>query len=143
MVIKTTRYSPDTCGCSLEYTWDDSLPESSRTHTLSNYVTKCPAHQGLATDQDRWNAVFEENPRKNFAVQNILDNSPTTALYDTTPSGNRVVKPTVGVNFSWSGTAPNRVLSLSFTGVTLTTNQKNTLNTALNTRFGSGKVTLV
>ena len=140
MAINTTRYSPDTCGCVIEYTWDTTVPELSRTHTLSNYVTKCAAHASLATDQDRWNCVFEENPRKNQALQNILENSPTTALYDTLSNGSRQLKNSIVFNFSFSGTAPNRVLTLSFTGISLTTNQKNTLQSALNTRFGSGKV---
>jgi len=139
MAIKTTRYSPDTCGCVIEYTWDNTTPESTRVHTLDNYITKCPAHVSLATDTDRWNAVFEENPRKNIALESVLANSPTTALYDTL-NGTRQFKQGINVNFSWSGTAPNRVLTLTITGISLTTNQKNTLRTALDTRFGSGKV---
>jgi len=141
MVINTTRYSPDTCDCVIEYTWDSTQSESTRVHTLSNYVHKCTAHSGLATDTDRWNTVFEENPRKNQALQNILDNSPTTALYDIV-SGNRQLKANIGFNFSFSGIAPNRVLTVSFTGITLTTNQKNTLQSFLNTRFGVGKVVI-
>lgn len=141
MVIKTTRYSPDTCGCVIEYQWDDTLTETDRTHTLSNYINKCSAHSGLATDQDRWNAVFEENPRKNRTLKTCLDNGPTT-LFDVV-DGTRQLKPSISYNWSWSGTAPNRVLTVSFTGVSLTTTQRNNLQTALNTLFGSGKVTVV
>jgi len=139
MTIKTTRFSPDTCQCVLEYTWDDTVSETNRVHTLSNFVTKCPAHSSLSTDKDRWDSVFEENPRKALASQHILDNSPTTALYDII-NGVRQLKPSITLNFSWSGTAPNRVLTISYTGITLTTTQKNTIQSALNTRFGSGKV---
>jgi len=141
MVTNTTRYSPDTCDCVLEYDWDSTKPESSRTHTLNRFVKVCSFHQVLATDTDRWNAVFEENPRKNQSLQAILDNSPTTSLYDIV-NGNRQLKASIGFNFSWSGTAPNRVLTISFTGITLTTQQKNTIQSALNTRFGVGKVVL-
>lgn len=141
MAIKTTRFSPDTCGCVLEYTWDDTLSESQRTHTLSNFVTRCPAHSSLASDTDRWNAVFDENPRKNNARQLCLDNGPTS-LYDII-DGTRQLKSTINYNWSWSGTAPNRVLTISFTGISLTTQQKSTIQTALNTRFGSGKVLIV
>jgi len=126
----------------IEYTWDDTQTESTRTHSLNTLVNKCPAHSILATDQDRWNAVFEENPRKNQALQHILDNSPTTALYDIIGS-TRKLKETLGFNFSFSGTAPNRVLTVSFNGVSLTTTQKNTIQAALNTKFGTGKVTVV
>jgi hypothetical protein len=137
MTIKTTRFSPDTCQCVLEYQWDDTLSETNRTHTLSNYVSKCPAHSGLS-DTNGWNAVFDENPRKNIARQLCLDNGPT-GLFDLI-DGARQLKQNITFNFSWSGVAPDRVLTISFTGINLTTNQKNTIQTALNTRFGVGRV---
>jgi hypothetical protein len=140
MTIKTTRFSPDTCQCVLEYEWDDTLSETNRTHTLSNYVSKCPAHSGLS-DANGWNTVFEENPRKNIARQLCLDNGPTS-LYNTI-DGSRQLKNTITYNFSWSGTAPNRVLTISFTGITLTNQQKNTIQNVLNNRFGSGSVLIV
>ena len=139
MVINTTRWSPDTCTCVIDYTWDSTQSESTRVHNLGTIVNKCPAHSSLS-DSTVYSTVLEENPRKNQALQNILDNSPTTALFDTLANGNRVLKPALGFNFTFSGTAPNRVLTVSFIGITLTTNQKNTLQSALNTRFGSGKV---
>jgi len=142
MVINTTRYSPDTCECVLEYTWDNSTTEANRTHTLKQFVNVCLAHQILSTDQDKWNTVFEENPRKNNALQTILNNSPTTALYDII-NGARQLKQSLGLNFSWSGTAPDRVLTLNITGISLTTNQKNQIQTFLNNRFGVGKVLIV
>ena len=140
MAIKTTRYSPDTCQCVIEYTWDDTQPEATRTHTLST-ISKCSAHSALG-DTTAYNTVFEENPRKNQTLRHILDNSPTTALYDII-DGVRQLKPTLGFNFSFSGTAPDRVITVSFTGITLTTNQKNSLQTFLNNRFGAGKVLIV
>jgi hypothetical protein len=139
MTIKTTRFSPDTCGCVLEYEWDDTLSEASRVHTFKS-ITKCPAHSAQA-DQTAYNTVFDENPRKNIALQTALDNGPNT-LYDMNGT-QRVLKPAVGYNYSWSGTAPDRVLSISFTGVSLTTTQKNTIRNAINTRLGNGKVTLL
>ena len=141
MTIKTTRWSPDTCGCVLEYTWDDTQPESTRTHTLSTFVTRCSAHSGLANDTARWNTIFEENPRKNIALQVALDNGPTT-LYDMSGT-NRIIKPTVIYDYVWSGTAPNRTLTISFPNVALTNTQKTTIRNAINTRLGSGKVTLL
>ena len=142
MTIQITKWGFDTCPCVIEYSWDDTVPQSSRTHTLSNYIIKCPAHINLS-DINAYNACLNENTViKNPALQHILTNSPTTALYDI-KDGNRLLKETIRFNFSWSGTAPNRVLTISFTGITLTTNQKNTIQTALNTKFGSGKVTIV
>lgn len=140
MTIQTTRYSPDTCDCVIDYNWDDSLPLANRVHTLSTFIKVCSAHQSLGNDTARWNAVFDENPRKNQGLQHILDNSPTNALYDIAANGQRQLKPALGLVVSFSGTAPDRVLTLSFTGITLTQTQKNTIQSALNTRFGAGKV---
>ena len=137
MAIKTTRWSPDTCGCVLEYTWDDTQPESTRIHNFSRAVNKCPAHSSQ-TDIDCYSIVMDENPRKNIALQVALDNGPST-LYDMV-DGQRQPKPTITYNYSWSGTPPNRVLTISFTGISLTNAQKTTIRTALNTRLGTGKV---
>jgi len=137
MTIQTTRWSPDTCSCVLEYTWDDTQTEATRTHTLSNIINKCSAHNPL-TNSNIYSSILDENPRKNQSLQLCLDNGPT-ALFDTI-NGSRQLKATISYSFSWSGTAPNRVLTISFTGITLTSQQKNTIQTALNTRFGSGKV---
>ena len=139
MTIKTTRFSPDTCNCVIDYTWDDTLSEANRVHTFKN-ITKCPAHSSQA-DQTAYDTVFEENPRKNTALQTALDNGPST-MYDMNGT-QRVIKPTVTYNYSWSGTAPNRVLTISFTGVSLTTAQKSTIQTAENTKHGNGKVAIV
>jgi hypothetical protein len=141
MTIQTTRWSPDTCTCVLEYTWDDTLPNDQITPTYSNTISKCPDHSSQSGDT-LFNIVNEENPRKNITLQMLLDNGPST-LYDLVGGTTRVLKKNIGFNFSWSGTAPNRVLTVSFTGITLTNAQKNTAQSVLNTRFGIGKVVLV
>ena len=38
MTVKTTRWSPDTCGCVLEYSWDDALPQEARVHVYADTV---------------------------------------------------------------------------------------------------------
>lgn len=142
MVTRTTTWSPDTCQCVIEYTWDDTVPEDSRTHSISNVVSKCSFHQGLATKDNVWNVVMEENPRKNNAFKHILDNGPSS-LYDLDTDGiTRVLKKNISLNFSWSGTVPNRVLTITVVGVTLNTSQRNTVQNALNNKFGTGKVLL-
>src|ERR1044072_2283302 len=100
MATRTTRWSPDTCSCVFEYTWDDAVPQLSRTHTLSTVPGKCPAHT-TQTDSNCYSTVLDENPRKNIALQVALDNGPST-LYDL--SGTiRTLKPTIAYNFSFSG----------------------------------------
>jgi hypothetical protein len=143
MTIRTTSWSPDTCNCTLEYTWDDAVPEDQRTHTPANIVRRCSAHTPLADTNSVFNTIMEENPRKNRSFDEILQNAPNTNWFDIdAESGQRVFKKNIILNWNWTGTAPNRVLTLTFSGITLTTAQRNTLQTRLNTRFGSGKVIL-
>ena len=145
MAIHTTRWSLDTCDCQVEYQWDDTTSESNRTHSISNILKSCAAHQAIANTggggdiASLWNVLMEENPRKNIALDVALTNGPNT-LYDVQPDGSRQLKKTVGYNWSWSGTAPNRVLTISFVGVTLTTAQKSALQNAVDARFGAGKI---
>lgn len=140
-MLKVTRWSPDTCSCILEYSWDDTQNESVRTHNLDNIVQKCPAHQNLPDNPSVYNTVLDENPRKNLSLDEILQNAPSTAWYDIdADSGARVFKNGITINWTWSGTAPNRTLTLTFSGITLTTQQRNTLQTRLNNRFGTNKV---
>jgi hypothetical protein len=141
MAIKTTRWSPDTCGCVIEYTWDDSLPNDQISTTPSNVITRCSAHTTLANNTAVFNTLFEENPRKNISFQHILDNAPTT-LFDVNTDGSRQLKAGMSISWAWTGTAPNRVITLTVKGITLTTNQKNTIQSALNSRFGIGKVVI-
>lgn len=141
MTIQKTRWSPDTCQCVYEYEWDDSTPPETRTHTLATIVNACPLHSVLADDTTKYTTVLEENQRKNATLQTVLDNAPSTAIYDLQADGiTRTLKQTVNYNWNITGTAPNRVLNISFTGITLTTPQRNSIQTILNTKFGSGKV---
>ncbi len=143
MVTKITNWSPDTCSCVLQYSWDDTEPEDTRTHTPTNIVQRCSAHASLSDTNTVFNTVMDENPRKNLSLDEILQNAPSTAWYDIdAESGSRVFKKGITINWTWSGTAPNRNLTLTFTGVTLTTQQRNTLQTRLNNRFGNGKVVI-
>jgi len=129
-----TRWTPDTCSnppCIFEYTDDGNA-------TLTNTVQKCSRHSSQA-DSTAFSNVVEENQRKNISYQFVLDNSPTTSLYDIV-NGTRQLKNGITFSWTWNGTPPNTVLTITYTGITLTTAQKNTIQSALNTRFGTGKV---
>jgi hypothetical protein len=140
MVINTTRWSPDTCSCIIEYSWDTSVPESSRVHTISNIIQKCAAHSGTVDDNSHWNILMDENPRKNNALQSAIDRFPV--VLSSTGAVGGSLKAGITFNFSLSGVAPNRVVTISFTGITLTTTQRNNIQAALDTRFGAGKVVI-
>lgn len=96
----------------------------------------------MASDTNVWNTIKEENPRKNITTQLILDNSPNT-VYDLNADGSRIFKKGINVSWSWSGTAPNRLMTITVTGIVLTTNQKNAIQTKLNERFGINNVSIV
>jgi hypothetical protein len=125
----------------LEYEWDDLDPPESRQHNLKTYVQKCSAHTVLSTDNDRYTSVKDENTKKNFVLADILTNGPTS-LFDESADGSRTLKGNITYSWIWSGTAPNRVLTVSFQGITLTTQQRNTIQNFLNNKFGAGKIIL-
>jgi len=141
MTINITRWSPDTCQCVIEYDWDSTLTEDQRVHTLKT-ISKCPIHAALS-NTTAYTTVLDENPRKNMSHQFVLDNGPTL-LYDIV-NGTRQLKPNISLQFTFSGIAPNRVLTIAFNdsnGNVLNTQQKNAIQTLLNNRFGVGKVVI-
>jgi hypothetical protein len=119
-VIQTTRWSPDTCSCVIEYQWDDSVDSTLRVHTASKTIAQCPQHAGqnLAT---HFGSLIEENPRKNKIIDKILTQFPALTADDIT----------------WSFDS-NRLLTVTI--AKLTTVQKAALQTAANNLVGAGKV---
>ena len=87
MVIHTTRWAPDTCGCELEYEWDTDTPEDARVHTFKKVVKACEAHtpvvpkgaRAIDASKEVYNAVLEENQRKNQALTKALEARPELA----------------------------------------------------------------
>lgn len=144
MTIRTQAYRPDTCGCVIEESYDDTLPLADIVVTQSNYFVTCSAHSGLADNDTKYATVIEESSRKNRAIQLIIDNSPASmenVVFIYQADGvTRVLKKGVMFFFALSGTAPNRVITITYTGFTLTNAQKNTAQGWLDNRFGSGKV---
>lgn len=133
MKINTTRWKPDTCGCVFEYDWDADLPESERVHTLSNIVKGCGSHADHSGSA-KMEAVLEENQRKNQSFGIIMDSD--EAFVSTDTEGNRTPN-LKKLHWSWDS---NRNLLITADGIT--TNSKNTIQAALNTQFGSGKIVL-
>ena len=147
MTTQTVIWSPDTCApnepsCVIELSYDDTTPLDTRTHTPTNILRTCSTHQGLGNITQIHNVVSEENQRKNNALQTILDNAPTQLqdqLYTVQGAG-RVLKKGIDYVFDITGTPPNRVVNVTFNGVTLTSQQKTAAQTFLNNRFGANKV---
>ena len=62
-----TRWSPDTCGCVIDYILDPGMDEP-MPHAI---VTKCPVHQGMS-DDEHMATILEENRRKNMAYPAVV-----------------------------------------------------------------------
>lgn len=133
MTTHITRWSPDTCECVIDFKWDDTAVP--RVHTLSNIVKRCQSHSVLVNDIDVYNSVKEENPRKNRVLADILENAPVQ-LYDETKNGARILKQDYKFNHSFSGTAPNRKLTVSIDGWMFNNQQKNSISDVLTTKYG-------
>jgi hypothetical protein len=145
MVLKTTRWSPDTCDCILEYEWDDAVPNDQIVINYKNTVKQCSNHTHLTGNnkRDTYDAVNEENKRKNGTVAELITRLQSDFGEADPSTGAITLKKGINVSWTWSGTAPNRVMTMTVTGITLTTNKLNQAKNFLDTRFGVGKVILV
>lgn len=114
-MIHTTRWSPDTCGCVIEYEWDDTLPDEARVHTDKSIV-KCQYHSGL-DDVSAHAKVKKENTSKNIAHGHILDISPELTQDVTDKDGNIHKEFKSGIRYDWSFDA-DRNLVIYLVGAT-------------------------
>lgn len=157
MVISTTRWTLDTCAntddsprinCVMEFDADDSTTPP----TIQNFrrIFTCPAHSNLPdtlTEDEKIEHIKAEN-RRGFGntMYELLQNAPTS-VYDTIQNSDgtttRVWKNNIVVTWHWTaGTAPNRVLNINVSGVSLTQNQINNMIAKLDSRFGIGNIVL-
>ena len=147
-MIRTTRWSPDSCGCSMEYTWDDAVPDNARIHTFKAAPVICPAHQAIATPLACYNAVLGENVLKNrvFDTARAALNVPIPTQADWVSASIGVITPAMesfrrferAVRFSYDA---QRILHVSLVGfgLDLTPPQKPALQAAIDTAHGAGK----
>ncbi len=77
----TTRWSPDTCDCILEYEWDSELPQEERVHIPLPPVKVCDDHK-IHPQTETHDKVQEENTRKNKVLDEIAKALPSHAKID-------------------------------------------------------------
>lgn len=144
MTIRTNNWDPDTCNCSIKYKYDDAIPVEQRTYEIDIVNKSCSFHSNLLPNIPvTYSCIMDENRKKNNTLQFALDTLPSKlADIFTNPDGGTytVLKAGLVFNFRLEGTAPNRVLYVSFLGTSLTQNEKNNIQTKLNERFGTGVV---
>lgn len=144
--IKTTTWNPDTCGCTLRYKWDEDLPENERTSTIDIINKSCPNHSNLLPNVPvTYSCILDENQKKNNSLQFALDAVPSKlADIFTNENGGTytVLKSGISFNFRFDGTAPNRILYISFNNTSLSQNEKNAIQNKLNEKFGTGIIVI-
>lgn len=140
MAIKITTWRPDTCGCTVEYSWDDAVPLNLRVHTFSALPVKCSIHEPLA-DSDVFGEINKENPLKNKALSEILETVPSHAKQITDADGNISKEFIKGkepvITFDDPEGGKNRQLVLSFSQ--MTPQEKTTAQGAIDATVGIGK----
>lgn len=103
-MIRLNEWSPDTCGCTLQYAWDDQQSEDKRVHVPVRTVVACPAHGGLDRDM-HYSAVLHENQSKNLMRQAVFDKIPRLRAKRTLPDGSTAETITSGfegADFMWA-----------------------------------------
>lgn len=79
MVKKITRWTADTCGCILEYEWDDDgNNDDDKVHTFHAAPHICGGHLAVEAKTERgkekvYEAVKRENTDKNLAFKTIVE----------------------------------------------------------------------
>lgn|SRR5262245_45267621 len=133
---KMTLWTLDTCG--FDPRTENCQINIDDTNGTMSFVRKCPAHQNVNDPAQ----VHQENIRgASNTLDHLLQNAPS-GLFDVNADGSRTFKRGITVDWSWTGTAPDRVLNIDVTGFSPTTTQRNAITTALNNRFGAGNVTV-
>ena len=129
----------DTCGFD---TSQNCQVEVDSNFNFIRFLRRCPDHEPkIAADQSGFDAIRDENARgSSNALDHIIKNAPA-AFVDTLPDGSKQLKAGINVTWARSGTIPNRILTVTITGITLTQQQRNTITAFLDNRF-NGKVVL-
>jgi hypothetical protein len=132
-MMHTTLWSPDTCGCSIRYSWDTETSEDERVHTFHSVEQRCDAHSGLANDKIHYQHILGENQTKNKVHGAIMDVIPRLKKQQVQPDGTTadVLDPVVQFNWSFKGKDHRRELHVSFAGVTLSKAEVNKLTAAV------------
>lgn len=144
MTIQTTTWSPDTCNCTLRYKWDDADPDA---EVQIDIIKKsCQFHSNLLPNVPvTFSCIMDENRKKNNTLQYALETLPNKLADQFVGDDGTVylqIKGGIVFNYRFDGTAPNRVLYISFLGTSLSQNEKNNIQTKLNQRFGNGVIVI-
>lgn len=82
--MKTTRWTPDTCNCTVDFDIDTDNPNNPP--ILNRFIQRDPVHVGL-TDEQAWETLWSENVTKNVAYSDVLENHPEAVIVKNLPDG--------------------------------------------------------
>lgn len=146
MAIKTQIWHPDTCSCIIEQQYDASLPIDEVEHSVKSVKKKCEFHSDLVDDQQVYEVLMEENPRKNIAIANLIENSPVEWIDVDSKTGDKKLKDGIVIDYNFvnkendnTTAAGERILELSIIGVdstSLSDIKKTDIQTHLDTTLG-------
>ncbi len=123
MSLKTNRWSFDTCGCVVRYSWETTDAPSDRVHAFTDVEITCVEHSdkvGIVL----YNAAVDENQRKNI-TQGVAQGIQANLTRDV---------------YVWSFDA-SRVLLVSFDdSVSVNNPTKASIQSACDLQFGPNKV---
>ena len=123
----------DSCGCQVVLHKANSDPLDD-TWICDQVLRICPIHINEPTNQDLLQALLSENRRRQGVRKVLLDNAPAQMIL-TNPDGSITFRDNILLTWEWSGVRPDRTLTVTLTGHTLTTNQKNAVQTKINQRY--------
>ena len=133
-MITYKKWKPDTCSCMIR----EGYNSDTDTFFLDSIIKTCDEHSGL-TDVSLFNAVKDQNIRKNFGRNAILTEL-STLVGETKEDGSFDFKNGISVSWSWAGKDADRILTLNVSGITLNTSQRNRVQNRADQMFGSNKV---
>jgi hypothetical protein len=168
MGIHRTLWSPDTCDCSIEYEWNDSVPSERMVHTVYKVHKVCEAHQhkSILDRHDHYKTILEENQRKNVILAQFMDDFPEhteevepeigggtiqevdnitklSKLSTETTKPTKRLKSNIKFLYGWTGEGKNRVLHVKFHGADLSDNKKKSFTDSTYKKLGHKKVNVV
>ena len=129
MAKHLNEWRPDTCGCVLEFFFDDEEDSTLVVHSWESTLKTCPVHTAITDGVSLYAAVLEENQRKNVAIGMIG----TLVTVDREEIMN-------ASSYSFDGSTP-RVLTISFKHK-IPAAEINGIQNAADLQFGSGLVVI-
>lgn len=136
-MIKTQRWSLDTCGCVYDQQYDSD--DYAGTVTITNHVTVCATHAVIPLASDRPAHAILQMKRKN-RILGRLEAAFPTELFDAQPDGSLRPKPGA-ISWVFSGVGVDRILTITLVG--LSNAQKVASQTWADNNLGVGRVVVV